>query len=289
MRTKDYCPNCQKQTNHKRLFGTQKQSEHEDEFQWEENYEIIECLGCENFQFRIRSADEDMIHYDNEGHMERYDESTYFPRTVANHERLRDLYELPDKLRIVYIETIEALRNNCYLLSGVGLRAIIEAFCLDQKIPGRNLEKRLYNLVRNKLITEKDGNRLHSIRFLGNDSVHEMDVPSEKKIRIALDIVEHLIRNFYLIDKEANKYLDTIIYDYEQFKILVLRKFKMKEFKDGDEKNIQEILGKDFRRIEKNYIQNFIQEFIDEVNNKNLAYVSLGKTENNEQYFIKNP
>lgn len=286
--TKDYCPNCQQITNHKCLFIVSENSDNDADFHWEQNYETIQCLGCENIQFRNRYSNEDMVIYVDDVIEEPYNESKYYPKSLSNHSLLKNLYHLPNKLRIVYIETIEALKNNCYLLAGVGLRAIIEAICLDQNITGRNLEIKINNLVRNKLITEKDGNRLHSIRFLGNDSVHEMEVPKEEKLRIALDIAEHLLKNLYLIDIDVNQHLDTIISEYVDFKNLLIRKFRVSTITIGDEKSIKEILKKDFRRIETNYLTNFTNQLLDEIQNNLITTISVGKVENNEQFFVKN-
>lgn len=286
--TKDYCPICQQITNQKCLFSIQERSEYNADFHWEQNYETIQCLGCENIQFRNRYSHEDMFKYTDDGHEESFDESKYFPKNLTNHSLLKNQYHLPHQLRIVYTETLEALKNNCYLLAGVGLRAIIEAICLDQNIAGRNLEIKINSLVRNKLITEKDGNRLHTIRFLGNDSVHEMDVPKEEKLRIALDIAEHLLKNLYLIDIDVNQHLDTIISEYEDFKNLVLRKFRATSIIQGDEIDIKTVLKKDFRRVEGSYLQNFITQLVDEIQNNLITTISIGKIENNHQFFIKN-
>ena len=49
-------------------------------------------------------------------------------------------------------------------------------------------KNKINNLEKGKFITERDSSRLHSIRFLGNDSVHEMDVPNEKKLRMLIVI-----------------------------------------------------------------------------------------------------
>lgn len=286
--TKDYCPRCQQMTNHKCLSTHNQTSEYDADFHWEENYETIECLGCENIQFRNRYSHEDMIRYSDDGYEQNYDESKYYPKYLTNHIVLKNIYHLPDKIRIIYSETLEALKNNCYLLSGVGLRAIIEAICIDQDIAGRSLDLKINNLVRNKLITEKDGHRLHTIRFLGNDSVHDMDVPKEKKLRIALDIAENLLKNLYLIDIEVNEHLDTIISKYEDFRTLILKKIRANGIANGEEKNVKEILKKDFRRVEESYLSNFIEQLMDEIQNSIITSLSIGKVENRQQYFIKN-
>lgn len=289
--TKDYCPICCLPTNHKILFTQKTGSDDDDEFHWNHDYEIIQCNGCDNLQFRSSYGNEEMYDYDEEGGVTYYEDKKYYPSSINGHTTIKNYYSIPDKIRVVYLETLEAIKSNCYLLSGVGLRAIIEAIALQQNIPGRNLEQKINNLLRNKLITEKDANRLHSIRFLGNDSVHEMEVPKESKIRIALDIAEHLLNNLYLIDIVANQHLDTIINNYEDFKNMLLRKFF--KVNSGDEKSIKEIFGKDFRRIESSYLANFTQQVIDEVNNGTITVISVGAIKNSSvenvpiQHFIK--
>ncbi len=288
--SKDYCPICCLPTNHKILFSENKGSESDDDFHWNHKYQVIQCNGCDNVQFRSVYSDESMFSgYDE--YEKSYEEIKYYPLSINGHSTIDNYYHIPYKIRLVYLETLEAIKSNCYLLSGVGLRAIIEAIALEQNITGQNLEVKIQNLLRNKLITEKDANRLHSIRFLGNDSVHEMEVPKESKIRIALSIAEQLISNLYLIDIEANQHLDTIIANYEDFKNMFLRKFYREV--SGQEKSIKEIFGKDFRRIEPSYISNFTQQIIDEINNATITTLTVGtvKTSSIEntsvQHFIK--
>ncbi|MBF0694888.1 MAG: DUF4145 domain-containing protein [Flavobacterium sp.] len=287
---KDYCPLCSLPTNHTVLFTQKKGSHHDDDFHWNHDYQVIQCNGCDNLQFRSVYSDESMFSGpdEDEGY---YDEKKYYPLSINGHNTLNNYYYIPDKIRIVYLETLEAIKANCYLLSGVGLRAVIEAIAINQNIAGRTLEQKINNLLKNKFITEKDAHRLHSIRFLGNDSVHEMEVPKESKIRIALDIVEHLLNNLYLIDIVANQHLDTIITQFEDFKNMFLRKF----FKEasGTEKSVKEIFGKDYRRIELNYLPNFSQQMIDEINNGTINALTIGSIKNSSventpvQHFVK--
>lgn len=293
--SKDYCPICCQKTNHSSLFKVSRSSKNNEDFQWSEMFEIIRCNGCDNIQYRTTYSDESMVVYSHDSGYEfeeQYDEKKYFPKNLKGHIQLSNIHEIPSKIRVVYNETIEAMENECYLLSGVGLRAIIEAICNEQKIIGRNLEQKINNLLKNKLITEKDASRLHSVRFLGNDSVHEMDVPKEDKLNIALRIVENLINNLYLIDLEANKHLDTIINDYNTFKHLLVRKFV--SVNKTEEKSIKEVLGKDYRRIELSYLPNFTQQIIEEINRGELGIISVGSIKNSSiensptQHFIKN-
>lgn len=288
---KDYCPECCIPTNHTILFEKKIGSENDDDFHWHEYYRTIQCNGCDNIQFKVVYGDEHMFDYkDDVGNY--YDDKKYYPHSINGHKPLENSHSIPRKIRIVYSETLEAIKSNCYLLSGVGLRAVIEAVAIEQKITGRTLEVKINNLLRSNLITTRDASRLHGIRFLGNDSVHDMEVPSTIKIRVALDIAENLLKNLYLIDIDANQHLDTIINKYDDFKNMLLRKFSVKN--SGEEKSIKDIFGKDYRRIEPNYIENFTQQILDEINNGVITLitpVSLPTQEidgNTVQLFKKN-
>lgn len=289
---KDYCPKCKLQTNHLVMHKESISSSNDFEDHWSKDFEIIQCKGCDNIQFRTVYEDEHMRGWDDYNQEEyNYQDKKYYPGNLISHYSLKYDYEIPEQIRIVYYETVKAMINGCYILSGVGLRAIIEAICLQEDIKGKSLQLKINNLEKGKLITERDSSRLHSIRFLGNDSVHEMDVPNEKKLRIALDIVENLIKNIYLIDIDASKHLDTVISNYEDFKSLLLK--KSISIAKNEEKSIKEILDKSFRRIEQTYLINFTQQFIDEINNGSINTLAVGSIKKssvetqNVQHFVK--
>jgi len=204
-----------------------------------------------------------------------YDEEKFYPPYIRGHKVVRNNYAIPAKIRIVYFETLEAIKSSSYILSGVGLRALIEAIIIDQGIKGGDLKIRINKLVSKKLITEQEANRLHAIRFLGNDSIHEMEVPDLSKIEIALDIVEHLIKNLYLINIDVVKHLDSIINDYDEFKNLLIK--RVYEFNDKEEKSLIGILGKHYRRIEQLYLSNFEKRLIDDINSKETSLLKLGE------------
>ena len=164
--SKSYCPICLQNTHHNSLFKKEIGSKPKDEFSWSKSFEVIECCGCENIQFREIYDDEDMVSYSHDGaECERYDEETCYPLSLENHKSLKNIFGLPYKIKTVYLETLEALKVKSYILAGVGFRAIIEAVCIDKDIKGKNLQVKIDNLLQEKLITQKECNRLHSIRF----------------------------------------------------------------------------------------------------------------------------
>jgi transcriptional regulator CtsR len=253
----------------------------DEDFHWREEFEIIECAGCENTQFRYTYGDETMARYDDNGEdVEYYDEIKCYPLSLNGHENLKNLYGLPLKIKTIYNETLEAFKVKSYILTGVGFRAIIEAICIDKNIAGKNLQQKINNLLKEKLITEKESKRLHSIRFLGNDSVHEMLSPEPKKLFIVLGIVEHLLNNLYLIDLNIDDYLDTMITEYNDFEELIW--YFSNKLKDKEEFIIKGLLGKHIRRIESDHLIQFIQKLISKIEDSSLDWLTIEIKETNK-------
>lgn len=200
-----------------------------------------------------------------------------FPQSIEKTQTVvGNVYILPEKIRIVYDEAIKAFKANCYLLAGVGFRAVIEAVCIDKQIPGRDLESKINNLAKNRLITDKEADRLHSIRFIGNDSVHEMAVPKEKALYIVLDIIEHLLKNLYLIDHQAKGQIDTITSTYTEFTELLNK--HLRQHKVGDEFPLAKYFGKDTRRLS-GRLSEFEAILVEEIGAGNYEHLKIGKFE----------
>ncbi|ANI88833.1 hypothetical protein A9P82_05740 [Arachidicoccus ginsenosidimutans] len=161
-----------------------------------QTYYILECCGCESISFRTEYIDYLKAQYEEtDVNADSNKTIAIYPKQLKNRKELSSIYYLPARIQDVYEQTILALKGDSRLLAAVGFRAILEAICIEEKIKGQNLEQKINNLVKNRLITEKEAERLHTIRFLGNDSVHEMEIPSDKRLYLVLDIIEHLLNN----------------------------------------------------------------------------------------------
>ena len=99
---------------------------------------------------------------------------------------------------LYYTESITALNNDSLLLSALGLRACLERFCHYNGILTGTLQNKIDELKTKSKITEDECKLLHGIRFIGNESAHDI-APLIKKnqIKDAIDILEMiLIREF---------------------------------------------------------------------------------------------
>ena len=53
------------------------------------------------------------------------------------------------------------------------------------------------------LVSIQQESILHDLQFLGNEVLHELQVPSHEEIDAALDIIEHIVEDLYEIAGKA--------------------------------------------------------------------------------------
>lgn len=270
---KSFCSRCHYETNHGVLFSKTVDYDPE-EYHCSSVYRVVQCLGCENISFRSVFYDFEASYPDNEGNWIPETTINLYPSLLKEHQPLSNTYILPSKIQTVYKEAINAFKANCFLLTGVAFRAVIEAVCIDKKIAGRDLETKINNLAKNRLITEKEADRLHSIRFIGNDSVHEMSVPKEESLYIVLDIIEHLLKNLYLIDYQAKGKIETVVAEWKEF--IDLLNDDLKKYAVNDEFPLAKFLGKNIRRLT-GRLPEFEKQLIKEINSGSYDNLTVGK------------
>lgn len=285
---KYFCSNCKGKRNHKILF---EEKRHGDEdfhaFFWVNEYKVIECCGCENISFFKLYGDSSMICQDIHGQTEYYYDEEIFPYYLNKGFELQNLYYFPKPISHIYKETINAFKVNSLLLTAGGFRAIIEALCNHLKIKKGNLEERI-NLLHSKgHLTLSESKRLHSIRFLGNDALHEIAIPKKEQLDILLEIINHLLANLFINDKIITGQLDLVIDEYEAFVNLIQTKIK----KDMLEKeiNLYDLIGKSKRLISKNNLANFEKDLVDDIKNGSFLFIEIVDEEKLLFKVIKEP
>ena len=92
-------------------------------------------------------------------------ERSMYPEHFEGRSTLPETHLLPPKVRKFYEETHSSLNTKMHVMTGFGIRAIVEAVCKDKSISGRNLEKKIDNLATGGLITTEGATILHSLRL----------------------------------------------------------------------------------------------------------------------------
>ena len=100
------------------------------------------------------------------------------------------------------------MNSNAGTLAAAGLRAVVEATCIDQGCTTGDLKSKIDGLVTKGVFLKRDADYLHQHRFLGNEAVHELTAPPPDEFEIALQILEHLLTTIYVVrglDKKLRK------------------------------------------------------------------------------------
>lgn len=195
------CNSCERVTNHN-VLAEYKNSGDTGDVQWWATYQIIQCLGCDEISFRIFSS-----------HTEDLDPITgrpnviieLYPNRTIGQEPINNYEEFPAKTKRIYLETLKALNNQIPLFAAIGLRAIIESICLEQKTKSNNLRGSIDELADLGLLSKKQAEFLHAHRFMGNEAAHEIVAPKPQHLIAALDIAETLLKTIYILPSVAEQ------------------------------------------------------------------------------------
>ncbi len=196
------CSECVGITRHKVLQSIDI-SGHDDYGSWDyffyDNFQIIQCQGCDFVSFRKCHTDSEDQGYDDNGEPFNLEGVEIYPSRIAGRRKLNDFYFLPRNIQQIYNETHSALCNKQPILAVIGIRALVETVCKDNGATGGNLEQRIDNLVTKGVLTKQNAELLHGLRILGNEGAHEVKVQDEKTLGLAMTVVEQLLNNVYIL------------------------------------------------------------------------------------------
>jgi len=213
------CPKCQHETNHEVVAsietnGCENSSENGDEFWWYSKHQIIKCLGCETLSFRRLYEDSNLAFAGLPA------EETLYPKRSIDELKCKEFHNIPSNICQIYKDTIESYNNGALTLCAAGLRALVEAICFENNIIDGfvdvkddmgtvigqkkiyRLEDKIDCLFQKCILTEKNAVVLHELRFLGNDALHKMVVPTKEELRIATEIIDDILASIYEIPQK---------------------------------------------------------------------------------------
>lgn len=199
-----------------------------------------------------------------------------YPRAIVGHKRLQETYYLPALIRKIYEQTLKALGEQALVLTSIGLRACIEATCNELGLSASNLEKRIDQLFKAGHVSNADKKRLHAIRFLGNDAAHEIKEPNQSDIRVALEIVEHLLNTVFILERKASR-LDLSTETYDEF-IALLIKCAI-NYESQNSISLAGLLGNSKRRVG-NQLDVFESQLKDDIASTKLRFLTMGSIQN---------
>lgn len=284
---KSYCRKCGQYTNHNIL--AEETESFRDDYAYDQIYQIVECLGCNTKSFRDIISEAQHAFQVAENEWEVPISITTYPRFIKNHQPLDGRNHLPFIVEQIYKEVIIAFKEEAFILAGLGLRGTVEAVCTELNITGQNLEVKISELATAGYISRKDAERLHGIRFMGNDAAHKIKKPNTIQLSVALKIVEHILSSVYILEEQTQGNIDTLITEFTQFEKTLNK--KLEQFSLGDEVPIMVIFGDDVRRI-RNSLPDLEAELIKQIDAGTITNLKKGKIDKYEhskhdlQHFI---
>jgi len=265
------CNACDRDTKHDILFSAE---ESEYDYRLDRIYQVVQCCGCEAKSFRKVIADYEQAFQVDEDEWEIPKDIYSYPAVLKGHRAVPDITRAPRLVNDIYSQSLDAIKNQSNVLAGIGLRATIEAICNERKVTGKSLEIRIDKLAKAGFISQNDADRLHAIRFMGNDAAHDIQSAEMGGLLVALRIVEHLIISVYILDRDADGVLETLIKTYDQFEKFLSE--KLDGVTPGTEQPLFKFLGKDARRFH-GYLKTHEAKLISNIASGSYKTLTLGK------------
>jgi hypothetical protein len=170
-----------------------------------EYHRFVQCMGCESLKY-VTSREDLTVdeHYREETDIKVFPDA---PGPESKREAGFDPSEgdIPKTVWKMYSETLQALNAGILTLAAGGLRATVEAICLDKGLASGTLQKKIDELAGQDLLTVSQAELLHEERYLGNAALHELETPPSAAIEDGLQIVEGLINTIYILPIKAER------------------------------------------------------------------------------------
>jgi hypothetical protein len=227
---KAFCATCKTETNHMVVQSVDTTGSEDIHYgpeendrgcvDWSDRYQIIQCLGCDTFSFRHKNWFSETQEY--YGPDDYHDGATVwlYPQRGKDVLNARDFYNAPKNVRAIYKEVVNCFNSDAFVMCAAGLRATIEGLCAEQGVSDGpvevkkgdgtlevkrkdNLEGKISGLCEKGILTKKSADLLHEHRYMGNTAVHELSRPAEEDLRLAIEIIEHMLESLYEIPEKA--------------------------------------------------------------------------------------
>ena len=208
------CLTCKVATKHEVFINIRNHIIYEDEcLRLYECYQIIKCINYDDIAIRKEKWNPDDIVVIGEdiygsdildipSQINIYpirDEETAFSKKFEK--------TLPQEIYLTYEEVFLALNNKMPLLTGLGLRTLLEQII---KYFGKSddLGGILNQFESGGFVSTKQRELLDNICYLGNDATHRADFKSRKELILYLKVLENLIHQlfvYYKLENEVSK------------------------------------------------------------------------------------
>lgn len=219
---KEICTSCDRETRHAIVTSYELNAEEDCgggyTIDMYSSFQVIQCQGCSELSFRNEQFFSENVHQISEDEWDDGTSVTLYPKRTIHMRSIKDFFDVPHKLRNIYIESISAYNNDSYILAAAGIRALVEGLCSHLGIKDGpvvkedgtvvrkgNLEGKIFGLSEKGYFTAAGAKFLHEHRFMGNDAVHALKRPRREDLYTAIDLIEHTIEAIFVLPAKAEE------------------------------------------------------------------------------------
>lgn len=166
-------------------------------------HEVVVCGGCGDISIKKSTQFSEDWDFDSDGNPYYCVDIDIYPPRSSVGNNFRSEKGLPESIEKIYIESCRAFDLGLYVMTGFGLRAIVETICKDKGVAGRNLFEKIDEMERVGLITADGTKVLHQLRDMGNNAAHELKAHSKRELAAAFEVVEYVLKGVYIIPEQA--------------------------------------------------------------------------------------
>ena len=192
-----YCRRCSGKTKHFVLCKGTEEADPDDGI-WRRTHYLARCAGCDTYCYATATETEDTYDHGLERMLPEWD---VYPTAEGEQEPLEKYFLFPTRVRAIYLEVVKSINSDLLLLAAIGLRALIEAICKDRGVRARNLERRIDGLAGDGVLSTRESQILHGLRFMGNAVAHEIARPHRDEVLAALGIAESMLQVIYILPR----------------------------------------------------------------------------------------
>jgi hypothetical protein len=170
--------------------------------------QILTCDGCGHVTFRSLEILPNFWDFDEKTQTWSTDDKVIerlYPERLKDFRQARVIPGMPEALRQVYHETVEAYNAGLFLLCSTGMRYLTDAICNHYRIQGSTIEIRIQTLTKNGIINRQEAAALNAHKFLGNDAMENQIPATREELSLALQLIETILNNLFAMPQLRSK------------------------------------------------------------------------------------
>lgn len=199
-----HCNKCGGETNHISLKRVEDRWEQEINEAFSvcgsSTYHLLKCAGCGEIKLRVTSWFSEETDMGGEPIVK---ERFYPPAISRPKPRWFHMLDANWHIAKLFDEVYTATYNDAKALASMGLRAVIEAVMIDKVGDNRSFAKNLEIFQAQGYVSAIQRKCLMAALELGHASIHRGYEPTDEQLDTAIDIVEGLVHQLYLLSSNA--------------------------------------------------------------------------------------